>query len=190
MKMNINEEMRNLHQLFLLKEVDRRGLVKNRPESSAEHTWSCMILAQYFLPKVSQFLDEKKVMRMLLYHDVIEIEAGDTFVFDDNLTSEQRKKEYSALEKMRKRIPKSLSHDFISIWKEFDENSTPEAKFCQAIDKLDPMIQSAFSKDEWKKNGITEKKLRQKKQHYLEPFPEMKLFFEELIKYAKKNRYF
>ena len=190
MRKNIGKEIRDIHELFLLKEVERRSRVKGRNESSAEHTWSCLILAQYFLPKVSQFLDEKKVMKMLLYHDLIEIESGDTFFFDDNLTREQSKKEHLALDNLKKRIPKSLSSSFIDLWEEFEGNITPEAKFSQAIDKLDPIIQSAFKKEDWKKNGIDEKKLREKKQMFFEPFPEMKLFFEEFIRYAKRNRYF
>jgi putative hydrolase of HD superfamily len=190
MKRNIRKEIIDIHELFLLKEVERRSRVKGRYESSAEHTWSCMILAQYFIPKVSQFLDEKKVMKMLLYHDLIEIESGDTFFFDDNLTKEQSRKEHLALEKMKKRVPKSLSNDFLSLWQEFEENTTPEAKFSQAIDKLDPIIQSSFKKEDWRKNGINEKNLREKKQEFFEPFPEMKSFFEEFIRYAKRNNYF
>jgi len=187
---NAIEEIRKLNELFKLKEVKRRGSVAGRPESSAEHSWSCIVLAEYFLPKLRQKIDEKKVIKMLLYHDLIEIKSGDTFFFDDKATKNQKQKEYSALEALRKSIPTQIFRDFIALWKEFDENKTTEAKFCNAIDKLDPIIQSAFSKFEWKKYKISEKLLREKKQPYFEPFPEINEVFEDFIEYAKKNKYF
>ncbi|MEM0231400.1 MAG: HD domain-containing protein [Candidatus Woesearchaeota archaeon] len=189
LKFTINE-IKKLSELFRLKEIKRRSSVGNRAESSAEHSWSCILLAEYFLPKIKQKLDENKVIKMLLYHDLIEIKSGDTYFFDEAATRNQKKLEYSALENLRKSIPTPIFREFIKYWKEFDENTTPEAKFCQAIDKLDPIIQAAFNKKEWKQNKITEKQLREKKQHYFTPFPEINQIFEEFISYAKQNKYF
>ncbi|MCX6709638.1 MAG: HD domain-containing protein [Candidatus Woesearchaeota archaeon] len=187
---NIENEFKKLHDIFILKEINRTGKVKNRFESSAEHSWSCMILAQYFLPKIKHRIDEKKIMRMLLYHDVIEIESGDTIVFDSDKVLGQREKEHSSLSGMKKRMPKGLADDFSVLWLEFEENKTIEAKFCQAIDKLDPVIHAIFDEDDWKYNSINEEKLRKAKQQYFEPFPEMMEFFESLVSFAKKKHYF
>ncbi len=186
----IEKEIKRIHELFLLKEVERKGRVKNRYESSAEHTWSCMVLAQYFLPKIRMTVDEKKIMKMLLYHDLIEIEAGDTFVFDGDLVKEQHKKENSALSKLQKNIPQAIVPDFVKLWKEFEENISVEAKFCQAIDKLDPIVQSIFKKEDWKFYSISEQQLREVKEKYFEPFSKIKRFFEALVAFARKKKYF
>lgn len=189
------EEIKKLKTLFLLKEVDRSFCpVNNREESTAEHTYSTLILCQYFLPKVNKTLKKKlnelKVMKMLLYHDIVEIEAGDTYLYDEKLQIGKEDKEKKALLKMKNKLPKEIYKDFDVLWNEFELGKTKEARFCKAIDKLDPMIHNLDNKQAWRKAKITEKLLRSKKQKYFEEFLVLLKVFNDIIKYVKANKYF
>jgi len=76
------------------------------------------------------------------------------------------------------------------LWLEYEENTTDEARFCQAIDKLDPIIHSIFKKSDWRANKFTEKRLREEKEKYFIDFPTIIDLFNKLVKYAKDNDYF
>ena len=186
------DDLKQLHNLYLLKEIERYGTVKHkhgeRQESAAEHTYSMMILAQYFLPKIEQRLDEAKVFRMLLYDDIIEIEAGDTFILDRE--GEYHANETEALPRFLQRLPSDILEDYRRIWQEHEEGKTLEAKFCQAIDALDPIIHSMFKYEDWRRNKFTERKLREKKEERFIEFPVMREAFEELVKHLRANNCF
>lgn len=185
------QELKKLYKLFELKEISRSFCyVNNRDESSAEHTYSTLILAQYFLQKVSVQLDELKVMKMLLYHDIIEIEAGDTYFYDDNKKASQNKREQDALETIKTKIPLELYNELRKYWLEFEGENTIESKFCKAIDKIDPIVHNMHNKDAWQKAKITEYLLRTKKEKYFDDFPELKDAFNNLIKHISDNNLF
>ena len=103
------DELLKLHDLYLLKEVERKTTVKERFESSAEHTYSCFILADYFLDLMGEKLDRGRVMQLLLYHDMVEIYAGDTFILDDTGRAEKKAKEHQALEVLKKKLPRQTA---------------------------------------------------------------------------------
>ncbi|MBN2457592.1 HD domain-containing protein [Candidatus Woesearchaeota archaeon] len=179
------DEIRRLRKLYELKNVDRKIPLDGRHESSAEHTYSCLVLAQYFLPKIRQKLDEPKVMRMILYHDVVEIESGDTYFLDDKGDKEEK-----AFPVLLQKIPVEMKDDVDALWNQYEAGKSPEARFCKAIDKLDPAIQIAFSKDIWRNKRLSEKIVRQAKDDYFKEFPELSCIWEKIVDYAKKNGYF
>ncbi len=182
------EEIIKLRKLYGLKKVYRTNSVEDRKESSAEHSWSCLILADYFLNITDIKLDRLKVYELLMYHDVVEIEAGDAPLHPNKKRKNQKEKEQKALKKLEDKIPKELRTKFVKLFNEFEENKTKEAKFAQAIDKLDAEIHELDYKKDWK--GWTEEFLRDKKEKYFEEFPKLKEAFEKIINYARENNYF
>ena len=118
------EEIFKLYNLFKLKEIERRGRVRGRQESAAEHVYGCLVLAEYFLPKVQQKLDTLKVLRMLVYHDLAEIEAGDTFILDKEKIKTQKEREADAAKILRDKIPQKT----ISLGLRFKINKTKTTK--------------------------------------------------------------
>jgi putative hydrolase of HD superfamily len=172
--------LEQLHVPYKLKEVKRSGKVGERNETTAEHTFSAITLAGYFLKKHPK-LNELRVIKLLLYHDYVEIYAGDI----DILKLEERKKkeelEEKALKLLEKELPKEIATEFKKIWKEYLENKTSEARFAHAIDALDPVLQSIHQPMEWKEHGYTEKKLRKYKEPYFKEFPILLKFFNELV---------
>jgi putative hydrolase of HD superfamily len=182
------EELYKLKHFCKLKEVSRVTKVKNRSESPAEHTWSSIILAAYFLKKLHVKLDESRVFKLLLYHDVVEIESGDTFELDTDRI-ETAKKEKEAFTELLEKIPSELQQECNEAFSEYVQYDTPESKFAHAIDRLEPMIHQLDYKPSWKYYGYTEKVLREKKRRYMEPFPELLEFYDRFIQYLKDNNY-
>jgi len=182
------EEIIKLRKLYGLKKVYRANSVENRKESAAEHSWSCLILADYFLSITDVKLNRLKVYELLMYHDVVEIEAGDTPIHKEQERKDQKERELKALNKLKNEIPKKLKAKFLNLVNEFEENKTKEAKFAQAIDKLDAEIHELDYKKDWK--GWTEKFLRNEKEKYFEEFPKLKQAFEKILNYLNENNYF
>lgn len=181
-------EFEKVLEIYRLKSVDRTSSVKNRKESSAEHSWSCLILADYFLTRTNSKLDRLKVYELLLWHDVVEIEAGDICLSKEDERKNKAECELKAMEKLKHYLPAVLKNKFKSLFLEFEEMKTPEARFAKAIDKLDAEIQEMDYKQDWK--GWTEEFLRKHKEPYFKEFPEILEMFEETTKYARDNGYF
>jgi len=179
--------LEEIYTIYKLKEVERVGLVGARHESTAEHTYSSIALAEYFLKKHPK-LNELRVIKMLLYHDFGEIHTGDTFILDDQKRVDKIEREDTAMKDLEKELPKEVAADMKSAWKEYKENTTAEAKFAKAIDALDPIIHVIHQPEEWIKYGFTEKKLRAYKEPYMKEFPILLKFFNEMIEELKKKK--
>lgn len=193
------DDIKKLFNFYKLKDVKRSFLrVGNRPENSAEHTYSCLILAEYFLSKVNSDLiklnkpklDELKVMKMLLYHDIVEIEVGDVYFYDETARLNKSEREAKGFIRLKEDLPKEIGREAHDLWLEFEENKTEEAKFCKAIDYMDPMIHALNDKEMWHNAKLTETILRTKKEYVFKEFPIMHKYFEKMIEFYKTNKYF
>lgn len=171
-----------------LKTVTRLNSVDGRKESPAEHSWSSLLLADFFLSQCDYGLDRLKVYELILYHDVIEIEVGDTPLHPNMHTKPTQAELADARVQLVKDLPEPLNTKFDSIFSEFSAQQTKEAQFVKAIDALDPLVHELDYKADWK--GWSAEFLREKKLSYLEPFPEMKEVFLELLAYMEEQGYF
>ncbi len=182
------EDIKQLQYLFKLKEVTRSGKVGERAESTAEHVWSTMLLAQYFMNRFDLDLDRLKVFEIALYHDVVEIESLDTFILDDEAKKTQEDREKEAIEKIKQTMPEGLS-DYADIVDEFEGLESDEAKFVRAVDAIEPMIHWLDYKEDWTEFGFTEENLRKWKEKRVAVFPDLLNFFNNLIEYLKQEGY-
>jgi len=182
------EKLRIINQL---KYVKRRNTAKDRFESPAEHSWSTLILADYFSKKIKEKLDMTKVHDLIIYHDMVEIYADDNPVHPDHKKrsdKEQEKRETEAAKKLRKELPTEISEKFYSCFNEFEECKTREAKFAKAMDKLDPIILGMDHKDKW--GPWTKEIVYTMKKSYMQEFPDLLRIFNELLDYLEKEGYF
>ncbi|MBI2665951.1 HD domain-containing protein [Candidatus Woesearchaeota archaeon] len=184
----INDQLQKLRKIYSLKNVERSTSVSNRKESSAEHSWSCLILADYFLSKNQLNLNRLKVYELLMYHDLIEIETGDVCISNVKERNSRESEENKARPILAKKLPPSLSEKFSSLFLEFQEQKTVEARFAKAIDKLDATLHELDHKKDW--SGWTEQFLRETKEKYMSEFPEVKDTFETILNFARKKKYF
>ncbi len=171
-----------------LKSVYRLNSVESRKESSAEHTWSSLMLADFFFDKIDQKLDKLKVYELIMYHDIVEIETGDFPLHPEIKIENQKQKESLAAINLGKKLPEPLASKLSNVFKEFEECITLEAKFARAIEVLDPTIHEINYKEDWK--GYTKEFLIEKKLKYFEEFPILKKQFLKILDYLEKNGYF
>lgn len=170
-----------------MKNVERHAFVKERHESTAEHTFSCLILADYLMTRFKFMLDKQRVFELLLYHDIVEIEAGDIPIHHEEKRIDKANIEKKAMKKLKEQIPVVMKDIVAERFDEFEQKASPEAKFAKAVDGFDAMIHELDYKADWK--GWNEEMLRK---YYGERFfevPEIKSLFEQVILFIKKNKY-
>lgn len=130
-------------EIFKMKNLLRRGWtlrnIPNRTESDAEHCFSMIVLALEIMAKNDLKLDQLKVVKMIAYHEIGEIDAGD-FTPVDNITKKEKyEKEYACVKRIAEQYEMP---EILELWKEFEENATPEAQFVKKLDKFDCVLQS------------------------------------------------
>jgi putative hydrolase of HD superfamily len=193
----INEIIR-LKRINDLKKVYRLNSVELRQESSAEHSWSCLILADYFLEKENMNRDKKidklEVYDLLIYHDLVEVETGDIALnpnIKKPISKDQKKKnEFIAADKLKNELPEKIGTKFSKIFLKYESQNSVESKFAKAIDAFDAILQSVGDehRHDWK--GWTREFLYENKYKYFNEFECIKKTFEELLDYLDKNGYF
>ena len=160
-----------------------------RKESSAEHSWSCLILADYFLTTIKENnLDRLKVYELLMYHDVVEIESGDIPIHHEKKRENKTELELKAAHKLKESFPKEIKEKFIKLFIEFEEQKTQEARFAKAIDALDSLMHELDYKEDWK--GWSEEQVRRYHGSYVKLFPELEDSFNKMLKYCDEQGYF
>ena len=139
------------------KEIERRTLVSSgkRFENDSEHAWHMALMAILLSEYANEEIDVLKTVTMILIHDIVEIDAGDTYCYDYELGKSQREREVKAANRIYALLPDDQGKKLRALWDEFEANETPEAHFAHAMDCLQPtMLNDATNGEMWKKNGI------------------------------------
>ncbi|WP_421384897.1 HD domain-containing protein [Bacillus salacetis] len=142
-----------------LKNVIRRTYISDgsRNENTAEHSWhvSMMAMTLWESYEHKDEVDVHKSVKMLMLHDIVEIDAGDTYAFDETGYEDKRDRENLAADRLYGMLPDALRDDFRSTWDEYEEGRSPEAVFAHIIDHIQPlMLNIATSGVSWKEHGI------------------------------------
>jgi putative hydrolase of HD superfamily len=184
-------------QIAFVKELDRlKGVQRqtwladaSRRENSAEHSWHiavmALVLAEY-TPRND--LDLGRVIQMLLVHDVVEIDAGDTFCYDREAVAQQAVQEERAADRLFGILPPDIAARFRDLWKEFEARRTPESLLANALDRLQPILNNyASGGKSWRDNGITREQVRRRNRIVAEGAPELWAYIEDLLKQAVRQ---
>ncbi|MBK1897481.1 HD domain-containing protein [Chryseobacterium paridis] len=163
--MKIQKEIDFILAVDALKNVQRRNYNADdsRRENTAEHSWQIIILAQVLFPyaKNRTDIDLLRVIRMLSIHDLVEIEAGDTFLFDEKAMVGKFEREKLSAQNIFGILDEPLRSEFFNLWLEFEEEQTPDAIFACAIDRIMPFIlNSHTSGKSWTEARVTEGQIR------------------------------
>lgn len=127
-----------------------------RNENDAEHAWHMAVMAYLLREYANEEVDITKVMLMCLIHDIVEIEAGDTYAYDAENLKTQKAREDAAKEKLYSLLPEDQKREFTALFDEFEEYKTPEAKYAHAMDNLQPLIlNDSNNGGDWKDHGVT-----------------------------------
>lgn len=131
-----------------------------RNENDAEHAWHMAIMAYLLQEYSNEKIDVARVMLMCLIHDVVEIDAGDTYAYDAEGLKTQKAREEAAKERLYSMLPEDQRADLVTIFDEFEERKTPEAKFARALDNLQPLIlNNSNDGGDWKNHDVTAKQV-------------------------------
>ncbi|HCH1966456.1 HD domain-containing protein [Vibrio parahaemolyticus] len=155
----LEKQLALLIELDKLKSVLRRTRVKSaegRLENSGEHSWHVALMAVLMEEHANAPVDICRVMKMLLIHDVVEIDAGDTFVYDTAASKEQAEKEIKAAERLFGMLPADQGQELLALWQEFEAAQSDDAKYAKALDRLIPMLLNYHNNGQsWKENSVT-----------------------------------
>jgi putative hydrolase of HD superfamily len=148
------EKGRLERQFEFIREIDREKFIGRqtyltdgiRKENDAEHAWHMAIMTILLSEYANEKIDVLKTVKMLLIHDIVEIDAGDTYAYDEEAKSTQRERELAAADRIFSILPPDQAKDLYDTWQEFEEGVTPEARFAHTMDNIQPTMLN-FSTD-------------------------------------------
>jgi len=161
-----------LKQIEFIKEIDKlkyiqrktRLLNSDRNENDAEHSWHLAVMAVVLAGHSNVPVDVLKVVKMVLIHDIVEIDAGDTFIYDTQKNHTNTDNERLAANRIFGMLPADQASDLIAVWEEFEAGETSEAKFARAMDRLEPLLQNSSNNGgTWREFGVKYEKVYEKK---------------------------
>jgi putative hydrolases of HD superfamily len=155
----LDEQLRFLKEIDRLKSVLRQSpLIDNsRPENSAEHSWHLAMMAVTLGEYAPADADLSRVIRMVLLHDIVEIDAGDTFLYGTEAAlAAAERAERAAADRIFALLPVGQARRLRAIWDEFEQRQTPAAKFARALDRLQPMLANYYTGGgTWREHNVT-----------------------------------
>lgn len=160
MEKRLKQQIEFILEADKLKKVIRRNWLADdsRKENTAEHTWHSILAAMLFFEYAEnkEELDLLHIIRMITLHDLVEIEAGDTFIFDKIANRDKFNRENVAAKKLFQMLPYNQGKEYYELWLEFEKEETPNAIFAAAVDKIMPVLLNTYSKGtSWREAGIT-----------------------------------
>lgn len=133
-----------IHEIDKLKYIQRKTRLFNseRAENDAEHSWHLAMMTIVLAEHANVKVDVLKVLKMVLIHDVVEIDAGDIFLYDTKVSHTNTQAERLAAERIFGLLPKDQANELIALWEEFEAGKTEEAKFARSMDRFEPLLQN------------------------------------------------
>ena len=154
-----------------------------RNENDAEHAWHMAIMAYLLREYSNEPVDITRVMLMCLIHDVVEIDAGDTYAYDAEGLKTQKAREEAAKERIYSLLPEDQKKELAAIFDEFEESKTPESKFAHAMDNLQPlMLNNSNDGGDWREHGVSAKQVYGRQDRTKEGSEKLYEITEQIIK--------
>ena len=126
-----------------------------RKENDAEHAWHMAIMAYVLKEYSNEKIDVGKTMLMCLIHDLVEIDAGDTYAYDEEAKKSQKEREEAAKERIFSMLPEDQKKELMALFEEFEERKSPEAKFARSMDNLQPLLlNNSNGGTDWMEHGV------------------------------------
>ena len=153
----LQQQVQFILEIDKLKSILRRSYLLNqeRHENSAEHSWHLAMMAILLNEYANEKVDVSHVLKMVLVHDLVEIDAGDTYCYDADANSDKPEREQKAADRLFALLPEDQGNELRSLWEEFEERATPEAKFANALDRMMPMMHNYYTQGKsWKEHNV------------------------------------
>lgn len=188
----LDQQVRFLVEVDKLKSVDRRSMLveQSRNENSAEHSWHVALCAMILAPYASSSVDVDRVIRMLLVHDLVEIDAGDTFAYDAVGRQDQHVREKLASERLFGLLAGEQKDTVMLLWQEFEAVETPESKFANAVDRFMPLLHNYHTSGvSWRQHQVSRAQVMERMSIIREGAPPLWRYVTELLDDAVERGY-
>ena len=185
-------------QIAFLLEVDKlKGILRRsyllsgtRRENSAEHSWHLSVMAMLLAEHANAPVDTLHVLKMLLVHDIVEIDADDTYCYDEVGARDKAAREQRAANRIFSLLPPDQEQEMHGLWDEFEERKTPEAKFAAALDRLMPLLHNYHTQGRsWQENGIVSRQVLERNAHIADGSEDLWRYVHALIEDAVARGY-
>lgn len=193
------EKSRLDRQFDFCREMDKEKMIgrqtyltgAERKENDAEHAWHAALMAILLSEYANEEIDVLKTVTMLLLHDIVEIDAGDTYAYDEEAKKTQKQRELAAADRIFGILPEDQAQKLRGLWDEFEAAETDEAKFAHTMDNLQPMMLNDLTDGKaWVEKGVHLRQILQRNEHTMEGSEELWDYAQEnfLIPNVKKGR--
>ncbi len=175
-----------------VKGILRQSLVldSSRRENDAEHSWHLAVMAILLAEYAPKNIDLTRVVKMALIHDIVEIDAGDTILYDQRARAEKVERERLAAQRIFGMLPADQRDEYTRLWEEFEARQTSEAKFAGALDRLQPILANYHTHGStWREHDVTHEQVVAFNKHMQEGAPALWSYAASLIKEAVKRGY-
>jgi len=186
----LQQQMDFIAEIDKVKHIIRQNYLTDatRKENDAEHSWHFALMASILVEYSAQPIDVLRVIKMILIHDLVEIDAGDTYAYDEEAIKSQRDREVRAADRIFHILPSDQAAEYRQLWDEFEARITPEAKYAAALDRLHPLFLNYLSGGHsWKEHGIKKEQAIARNQHMKDGAPELWNFALQLIQEATER---
>jgi len=197
--MTVNADDRLTRQIGFLVETEKlKGILRKtspihieRYENSAEHSWTLALMAMVLAEHTDEKLDVMRVIQMLLVHDLVEVDAGDTFCYDLAANATKADRERCAAERLFGLLPEDQEREFRQLWEEFEARESGEARFANALDRLLPLLQNFHNGGgSWREFGISVERALERQQPIAEASTALWEYARSIFEEAQERKLF
>lgn len=180
----LKQQMQFILEVDKLKDIIRQTYISSgqRKETDAEHSFSLALMVLLLSEYSNEPIDVQRTMMMTLVHDIVEVDAGDTYAYDDTLNVTKREREVKAASRIFNMLPKDQAVYLRELWDEFEALETPESKFANAIDKIQPMLLNDFTDGRaWREHEVKISKILKRNEHTHEGSEKLWQYMQTII---------
>lgn len=187
---DMSKEIEFLGEIERMKTIFRQTALRDgeRFENDAEHSWHMAMYAFVLKQYAPEGCDWERAVRMALVHDLVEIDAGDTFAYDVKGYADKAERERAAADRIFGMLPEALGAELRGLWEEFESGETPTARYACACDRIQPLLLNYQSGGvSWRRHGIRASQVLERNKVTFEALPELESFLRALISDAVKR---
>jgi putative hydrolase of HD superfamily len=188
----LDQQLQFILEIDKLKDIYRRSYLTNsqRRENSSEHSWHVALIAMLLSEYGNEQTNLFRVLCMLLIHDLVEIDAGDTYCYDEQGALDKAEREKEAARRIFGFLPEDQGGFIRELWEEFEEGATPEAKFANAVDRFMPLLHNFYTQGKsWAENSITQDQVQQRMAPVYEGSTTLWEYSQKIIQTAVEKGY-
>ena len=182
----LKKQLEFVYELDKLKSINRQTYIADgsKHENDAEHSWHLALMCMLLSEHSNQEIDVLKTMSMVLIHDAVEVDAGDTYAYDETGNLSKREREVKAAERIFNILPEEQGKKVRALWDEFEEKETPESKFANALDRLQPIILNHLTDGRaWREHGVKKSQVHNRNKNVGEASREFGELIDQIINF-------